>query len=156
MPETPQSSGNKSPKLAPPSARRDENATIEQLGRARIDPYGWLKDDNWKEVMRDPSQLRADIKAYLDAENGYTRDRLEQPTAALQDILFEEMKGRIKEDDSSVPAIDGPWAYYRRFREGGEYPIYARRPFHCRQAAVHDAGRRWRSRVLREGQYRGR
>ena len=38
------------------------------------------------------------------------------------------MKGRIKENDSSVPAIDGPWAYYRRFREGGEYPLFARRP----------------------------
>jgi oligopeptidase B len=47
------------------------------------------------------------------------------PTTALQDKLFEEMKGRVKEDDSSVPAIDGQWAYYRRFREGGEYPIFA-------------------------------
>ncbi len=125
MPDTPHPSPSPS---GPPKARRDEKAVIEQLGRARIDPYAWLKDDNWKEVMRDPSQLRADIKAYLEAENAYTRERLEQPTAKLQDILFEEMKGRIKEDDSSVPAIDGPWAYYRRYREGGEYPIYCRRP----------------------------
>jgi oligopeptidase B len=125
MPDTPHLSPSPS---GPPKARRDEKAVIEQLGRARIDPYAWLKDDNWKEVMRDPSQLRADIKAYLEAENAYTRERLEQPTAKLQDILFEEMKGRIKEDDSSVPAIDGPWAYYRRYREGGEYPIYCRRP----------------------------
>lgn len=120
-PHSPSSAG-------PPRARRDKKAVIEQLGRARTDPYAWLKDDNWKEVMRDPGQLRADIKAYLDAENAYTREQLEQPTAELQDILFEEMKGRIKEDDSSVPAIDGPWAYYRRYREGGEYPIYARCP----------------------------
>ncbi|MFT3725412.1 MAG: S9 family peptidase [Hyphomonadaceae bacterium] len=125
MPDTPHLSASPS---GPPKARRDEKAVIEQLGRARIDPYAWLKDDNWKEVMRDPGQLRADIKAYLDAENGYTRERLEQPTAKLQELLFEEMKGRIKEDDSSVPAIDGPWAYYRRYREGGEYPIYCRRP----------------------------
>ncbi len=125
MPDTPHLPASSS---GPPAARRDEKAVIEQLGRARIDPYAWLKDDNWKEVMRDPGQLRADIKAYLDAENAYTRERLEQPTAKLQDILFEEMKGRIKEDDSSVPAIDGTWAYYRRYREGGEYPIYARRP----------------------------
>src|SRR5262249_48827579 len=66
--------------------------------------------------------------AYLEAENAYTRNRLEAPTAALQETLFEEMKGRIKENDSSVPAIDGPWAYYRRFREGGEYPLFCRRP----------------------------
>ena len=112
----------------PPRARRDSNALIEQLGRARRDPYAWLKDDNWREVMRDTSRLRADIRTHLEAENAYTHASLEAPTAALQDQLFEEMRGRIKENDSSVPAIDGPWAYYRRFREGGEYPLFARRP----------------------------
>ena len=111
----------------PPHARRDDEAVIEQLGRARHDPYAWLKDDNWREVMRDTSRLRADIRAHLVAENAYTSAALETPTAALQDQLFEEMRGRIKENDSSVPAIDGPWAYYRRFREGGEYPLFARR-----------------------------
>jgi oligopeptidase B len=111
----------------PPSARRDERA-IAQLGRNRVDPYAWLKDDNWREVIRDPSRLRADIRAYLDAENAWTHDRLETRTAARQDALFEEMKGRIKEDDSSVPGRDGPWAYYRRFRDGGEYSLICRRP----------------------------
>lgn len=114
--------------IAPPKARRDEQAVIEQLGRSRLDPYAWLKDDSWKEVMRDPSLLRADIRAYLEAENAYTRRHLEQPTARLQEILFEEMRGRIPEDDASAPALDGPWAYYRRHREGGEYPIFVRRP----------------------------
>ena len=61
----------------PPVARRDEQAIIEQHGRARVDPYAWLKDDNWREVMRDPTRLRADIRAYLEAENAYTRARLE-------------------------------------------------------------------------------
>jgi oligopeptidase B len=112
--------------VTPPAARRDERA-IEQLKRSRVDPYAWLKDDNWREVMRDPTRLRADIRAHLEEENAHTRTRLEQPTAALQQKLFEEMKGRIKENDSSVPAIDGPWAYYRRFRDGGEYPLFARR-----------------------------
>ena len=65
MPETPQSPNAAA---AAPRARRDEQATIEQLGRARIDPYAWLKDDNWKEVMRDPQQLRPDIRNHLDAE----------------------------------------------------------------------------------------
>ena len=101
---------------------------IEQLERSRRDPYAWLKDDNWREVMRDPSRLRSDIRQHLEAENAFTRTMLEQPTAALQDKLFEEMRGRINEKDATVPAIDGEWAYYRRFREGGEYPLFARRP----------------------------
>ena len=122
---SPSGAGPTSP--APPRARRDTQAVIEQLGRARSDPYAWLKDDNWREVMRDTSRLRADIRTHLEAENAYTQAVLEAPTAALQDQLFEEMRGRIKENDSSVPAIDGPWAYYRRFREGGEYPLFARR-----------------------------
>ncbi len=124
MPDAPPHAANS----APPIARRDEHATIEQLGRARIDPYAWLKDDNWREVVREPGRLRADIRAHLEAENAHTHQRLEVVTTALQDQLFEEMKGRIKENDSSVPAIDGPWAYYRRFREGGEYPLFCRRP----------------------------
>jgi oligopeptidase B len=113
---------------AAPRARRDEHAIIEQLEQSRRDPYAWLKDDNWREVMREPARLRSDIRQHLEAENAYTRAVLETPTIALQEKLFEEMRGRIKENDSSVPAIDGPWAYYRRYREGGEYPLFARRP----------------------------
>jgi oligopeptidase B len=110
----------------PPLARREDSAVIITHGRLRRDPYAWLKDDNWREVMRDPSRLRSDIRSYLEAENAYTHRRLETPTADLQDRLVAEMKGRIKDNDSSVPAIDGPWAYYRRFREGGEYPVFVR------------------------------
>jgi oligopeptidase B len=121
-------SGPSSRALLPPRARRDDQAVIEQLGRARRDAYAWLKDDNWREVMRDTSRLRLDIRAHLEAENAYTQAALEGPTEDLQEKLFEEMRGRINEKDSSVPAIDGPWAYYRRFREGGEYPLFARRP----------------------------
>jgi oligopeptidase B len=109
-------------------ARRDETPVEGPHGRTRLDPYAWLKDENWREVMREPTRLRADIRAYLEAENAYTHKQLEDVTASLQDKLFSEMKGRIKENDSSVPAIDGPWAYYRRYREGGEYPLFARRP----------------------------
>ena len=77
--------------------------------------------------MQDPALLPVDIRAYLEAENAYTKAEMAE-TETLQEQLFAELKGRIKEDDSSVPAIDGTWAYYRRFREGGEYPIFARRP----------------------------
>lgn len=114
------------PVPGPPVAKRVD-AEITQVGRTRVDPYHWMKDDAWQEVMRDPSVLRADIREYLEAENAYTKARLEEPTADLREALFQEMKGRIKEDDSTVPEIDGPFAYYSRYREGGEYPIIARR-----------------------------
>jgi oligopeptidase B len=87
-----------------------------------------MRDKNWREVMRNPSRLRADIREYLEAENAWTRRELETPTEPLRDALFEEMKARICEDEASVPLPDGPWAYYRRFRKGGEYPLIVRRP----------------------------
>ncbi|MEO0786023.1 MAG: S9 family peptidase [Pseudomonadota bacterium] len=111
---------------AGPIAKR-EPVTIEQVGRTRVDPYQWLKDDNWQEVMSDPSVLRADIREYLEAENAYTKTHLEEPTEALREELFAEMRGRIKEDDSSLPNVDGPYVYLTRFRQGGEYPIFARK-----------------------------
>ncbi|MEE2567369.1 S9 family peptidase [Hyphobacterium marinum] len=109
---------------APVAERRP--VEIEQVGRTRVDNYGWLRDDNWQEVMRDPSVLRQDIRDHLEAENAYYEAVME-PTAALQERLYQEMRGRILEDDSTVPEADGPYAYYTRFREGGQYPIYARR-----------------------------
>ena len=112
---------------APPVVARIDHE-ISQLGRTRNDPYNWLKDENWQEVMREPSLLKPEIRSYLEAENAYTKARLEDTTAALREELFAEMRGRIKEDDSTVPSIHGDWAYYTRFREGGEYAIYARRP----------------------------
>ena len=100
---------------------------IEQLGHSRVDDYHWMKDDNWQAVLRDPSLIRPDIKSALEAENAYSTAML-APTEALQARIFEEMKGRIKEDDASVPQPDGPWEYYSRFETGGQHPIVARRP----------------------------
>ncbi|MEM7328089.1 MAG: S9 family peptidase [Pseudomonadota bacterium] len=113
-------------KLTPPVAKR-EPKTIEQVGRTRIDPYNWMKDENWQAVMQDPTVLRADIREYLEAENAYTKAELETPLDELKEELFQEMRGRIKEDDSSLPSIDGPYAYLTKFRTGGEYPIMARK-----------------------------
>ena len=112
--------------LTPPVAKRDPE-TIEQVGRTRVDPYHWMKDDNWQQVMQDPTVLRADIREYLEAENAYTKTKLEDPVEGLKDELFTEMRGRIKEDDSSLPSVHGPYAYLIRFRTGGEYPIIARK-----------------------------
>jgi oligopeptidase B len=113
-------------KPAPPLAPKRPHR-IEQLGRVRVDDYAWMKDENWQQVLRDPKTLRADVRTHLDAENAYTKATLAK-TEALQAQMFAEMKGRIKEDDSSVPAPDGPWDYYVRYDLGAQHPIHARRP----------------------------
>ncbi|MEM7432754.1 MAG: S9 family peptidase [Pseudomonadota bacterium] len=98
---------------------------IEQHGETRVDDYGWLRDDNWQEVLRDPSVLREDVHQQLTAENDFY-DTATGDLEELRETLYEEMRGRIKEDDSTVPSVDGAYAYSVRFREGGEYPIYVR------------------------------
>ena len=110
----------------PPVAQKTPHR-IEQLGRVRTDDYAWMKDENWQQVLRDPKTLRADVREHLDAENAYTKAVLAE-TEALQAQLFAEMKGRIKEDDSSVPAPDGPFDYYVRYDLGAEHPVHGRRP----------------------------
>jgi len=109
----------------PPVARKIPHR-IEQLGRVRTDDYAWMKDDNWQQVLRDPEALRADVRDHLNAENAHTKAVL-AGTEALQAQLFAEMKGRIKEDDSSVPAPDGPFDYYVRYEMGAEHPVHGRR-----------------------------
>lgn len=110
----------------PPRAPRRAHATTRH-GERTEDPYAWLKDENWQQVMREPAALDADIRAYLEAENGYTAGTM-APVAELKETLFGEIKGRIKEDDSSVPAPDGRFDYYHRYETGGQHPIYCRRP----------------------------
>jgi oligopeptidase B len=104
-----------------------EPRSITHLGRTRVDDYGWMKDDNWQAVLRDPSQVRTDIRDHLVAENAYL-DAVLAKTVPLQGRLFEEMKGRIKEDDSSVPTPDGPFDYFSRYELGAQHPRHVRRP----------------------------
>jgi oligopeptidase B len=88
---------------------------LENHGYARTDNYFWLKErDN------------PDVLAYLESENEYT-EAVMAHTKELQEQLFEEIKGRIKETDTSVPyRLDDYW-YYTRWEESEEYPIYARK-----------------------------
>lgn len=81
----------------------------------RLDNYYWLNDPE-----------NPDVIAYLNAENEYL-DKIMSPIKPLQEKLFEEMKGRIKEQDESVPVKDGEYFYYVKYVEGGEYPIYCRK-----------------------------
>jgi oligopeptidase B len=99
--------------------------TSEYHGVVLVDDYAWLRDANWQAVMRDPALLDEEIRAHLEHENAYTQAIL-APTLPLQEALFAEMKGRIKEDDSGVPTADGPYAYFARYREGGQHPLICR------------------------------
>jgi oligopeptidase B len=96
-------------------------------GVTLVDEYAWLKAANWQDVMRDPAVLDPRIGAYLEAENAYAAAAMAD-TVALQDTVFAEMKGRIEEDESTVPSADGPYAYSFRYREGGQHPIVCRQP----------------------------
>ncbi len=110
--------------LTPPRAAR-RPVTVTRHGHTRSDAYAWLRADNWQDVMRDPAVLSPEIRSYLDAENAYFADAMAD-TEALQETLFNEMRGRIKEDDSTVPTPDGPWAYAMRTVEGGQHPLFVR------------------------------
>jgi len=102
--------------LAAPIAKREAYAMVHH-GHQRVDHYYWLRDDDRK----NPEMLD-----YLERENDYTQKFLAH-TEDEQEMLFEEIKGRIKKDDSSVPDLrDGNW-YYHRYEQGREYPIYCRK-----------------------------
>lgn len=112
--------------IAAPKAER-RPVTLSHHGVTLTDDYAWLRADNWQEVMRDPNVLDPAIRTHLEAENAYTAAMLGD-TDGLQAALFAEMKGRIKEDDSSVPSPDGPFEYQGGYVTGGQYPRLMRRP----------------------------
>ena len=85
------------------------------------DPWHWLRDDSYPTVD-DP-----DVLAYLNAENAYFEAAM-APHRPLIETLFNEMRGRIQEDDSSVPVRDGDWLYWWAFAPGAQYRTWYRRP----------------------------
>ncbi len=110
----------------PPRPRKEPKVT-EQLGRTRTDDYAWMKDDDWQAVLHDPSKVKAEVREHLVAENAYTQAML-AGTEPLQAELFAEMKGRIKEDDASVPSPDGAFEYFSRYKTGAQHPQHVRQP----------------------------
>lgn len=98
----------------PPTAKR-VRTTSTLHGDTRVDDYAWLRDKTSAETL-----------AYLDAENAYA-DAMMKPAEALQEQLYQEMLGRIRQTDINVPFRKNGWFYYTRFEEGRQYPIYARR-----------------------------
>lgn len=111
--------------VAPVAEKRP--LTDARHGLSRSDDYAWMRDANWQAMFKDPSILDPAIRAHLEAENAFQGVAMAD-TVELQKTLFAEMRGRIKEDDSSVPAPDGPWLYGVRFVTGGEQPRHFRIP----------------------------
>ncbi|MFN6969803.1 MAG: S9 family peptidase [Rheinheimera sp.] len=92
--------------------------TVKSPHGDRQDPYYWLRDDK---------REAPEVLAYLTAENQYYQQYADQ-YKDLSKKLADEIIGRIKQDDSSVPAVKGNYSYYSRFETGKQYPIYARKP----------------------------
>lgn len=88
---------------------------LEKHGDVRIDNYYWLNEKENPKVI-----------AYLNAENTYF-DKVTEHTKDFQEELFQEMKGRIKEDDESVPYKKNNYFYITRFKKGQQYPVYSRK-----------------------------
>src|SRR5690606_12576209 len=101
----------------PPDAEKRPHVVKAPHGAERNDEYYWLRDDK----REDKAML-----AYLEAENAYA-DKVMAPLKAVEDRLYEEIVGRIKQDDSSIPARERGWWYYARYEAGKDYPIHARR-----------------------------
>ena len=114
--------------LTPPAVAphaRVEPETRRFHERTLVDDYGWLRDEKWQEVMRNPDALSQDIRDYLEAENAYVAETF-APLSDLKETLYQEIKGRIKEDDSSVPARDGDWFYVTKYETGAQHPLFCR------------------------------
>lgn len=106
---------NDSPEAVNPPRARTVPTTLQEHGRSRVDQYAWLSErDN------------PDVLAYLEEENAYARSVMAH-CEQFENTVFEEIKGRIKQTDLSVPyRLDG-YDYYTRYEEGKEYPVYCRK-----------------------------
>ena len=105
---------------APPIAEKREHSYTHH-GIMISDPYHWLKDQSY------PTIDDEDVLDYIKAENAWFEARM-APQKELTEALFEEMKARIKEDDSTVPQRDGDWIYWSEFEEGAQYRKHYRKP----------------------------
>ena len=106
--------------LVPPTAAR-RPFSLTRHGVTVEDPWAWLRDPGYPDVKD------KDVLAYLKAENAFFEQAM-APRKTLTDTLFAEMKGRIKEDDKSVPQKDGDYVYWRAFEIGAQYRKWYRRP----------------------------
>ncbi len=109
----------------PIAAKKDTSLTTHD--HTRIDPYYWMRLTDEQKASENPDQQTNEVMSYLKAENEYTEAALGH-TESFQNKLYDEIIGRIKQDDESVPYFKNGYWYYTRYEEGKEYPIYCRKP----------------------------
>ena len=103
------------PAMKSPPIAKVAPQKLEKHGDVRVDNYFWLRE-----------RENPEVRAYLEAENGYTQAEMEH-TKGLRETLFNEFKSRIKQTDVSVPYKRDDYFYYSRTEEGKQYPIYCRK-----------------------------
>jgi oligopeptidase B len=106
--------------IKPPVAAKKPHSTTRH-GITITDEYHWLKDQGYPKVDDQP------VLDHLKAENAYFEAQM-KPHAAKVESIFQEMKGRLKEDESSVPQKDGNYLYWRKFEKGAQYKQWMRKP----------------------------
>ncbi|EYS94970.1 S9 family peptidase [Bartonella bacilliformis] len=112
--------------ILPPKASKIIHKEMHH-GICRNDPYHWLRAPNWPDILKNPHCLDKHIRHHLEQENAYQAAQMAD-TKQLQNLLFTEMKSRIKENDSSVPVKYGPFAYGFSYVTEGQQPHYFRTP----------------------------
>ena len=112
--------------IGEPFAKRNP-VTTQYHGISITDDYAWLKADSWQQALNDPSLLPQEIRNYLQAENTYFYEKMAS-VVPLQKILYQELIGRVVENDSTVPKVDNSYAYFWRDVRDKNYRILFRRP----------------------------
>ena len=110
--------------IAPKAAKKPTK--LEKHGDVRIDDYFWMRLSDAQKLAAEKDEQTTNVVDYLNAENEYYEDCTAH-TKDFQETLFQEMKGRIKEDDSSVPYKDNGYFYITRYETGKQYPIFSRK-----------------------------
>lgn len=109
---------------APIAKKTPKELTIHN--DTRIDNYFWMRLSDTQKNAETPDEQTQDVLDYLNAENEYL-DKTMEHTEGLQEKLYDEIVGRMKKDDVSVPVKDNGYLYYTRFEEGGDYALYCRK-----------------------------
>jgi oligopeptidase B len=109
---------------APIAKKIPETLTIHN--DTRIDDYFWMRLSDEQKNAETPDGQTQDVLDYLNTENEYLKNTMEH-TEKLQENIYNEIVGRIKKDEQSVPVTDNGYSYYSRFEEGGDYKLYCRK-----------------------------
>lgn len=111
--------------IEPPIAKKvPKELTIH--GDTRNDPYYWMRLSDEQKNAETPDEQTQDVLNYLKAENDYLEASMGH-TDSIQEVLYDEIVGRIKKEDASVPVKDNGYLYYSRFEAGADYPLYCRK-----------------------------